>query len=218
MLPRTRNTNSPSCIPNSGQSDSCMCQRKSDVYVPYEYSFTNTRNPFFYFWLCWVFLAAHGLSLVVESRGCSLVVVRGLLIAVASLVAEHGLQACRLQKLQQEASGVVMHGPSCFTACGIFLDRGSNLCPLHRQAVSYHCTTTEVQHKELLREKLQFFEVTFQITAFSESESCSVVSSSLQPYSPTIQSMDYIVHGLLQARILEWVAIPFSRGSSQPRD
>ena len=26
------------------------------------------------------------------------------------------------------------------------------------------------------------------------------------------------VHGILQARILEWIAIPFSRGSSQPRD
>ena len=26
------------------------------------------------------------------------------------------------------------------------------------------------------------------------------------------------VHGLLQARILEWVAIPFSRGSFQPKD
>ena len=26
------------------------------------------------------------------------------------------------------------------------------------------------------------------------------------------------VHRILQARILEWVAIPFSRGSSQPRD
>ena len=26
------------------------------------------------------------------------------------------------------------------------------------------------------------------------------------------------VHGIIQARILEWVAIPFSRGSSQPRD
>ena len=26
------------------------------------------------------------------------------------------------------------------------------------------------------------------------------------------------VHGIPQARILEWVAIPFSRGSSQPRD
>ena len=26
------------------------------------------------------------------------------------------------------------------------------------------------------------------------------------------------VHGILQARILEWVAVPFSRGSSWPRD
>ena len=29
---------------------------------------------------------------------------------------------------------------------------------------------------------------------------------------------DSSVHGILQARILEWVAIPFSRRSSQPRD
>ena len=36
---------------------------------------------------------------------------------------------------------------------------------------------------------------------------------------PTLcDSMDYTVHGILQARILEWVAFPFSRGSSQPRD
>ena len=33
-------------------------------------------------------------------------------------------------------------------------------------------------------------------------------------YSPPGSS----VHGILQARILEWVAIPFSRGSSRPRD
>ena len=31
-------------------------------------------------------------------------------------------------------------------------------------------------------------------------------------------STDYTVHGILKARILEWVAFPFSRGSSQPRD
>ena len=30
--------------------------------------------------------------------------------------------------------------------------------------------------------------------------------------------MDYTVHGILQARILEWVAFSFSRGSFQPRD
>ena len=38
------------------------------------------------------------------------------------------------------------------------------------------------------------------------------MSNSLQPHGL------YTVHGILQARILEWVAIPFSRGSSQPRD
>ena len=36
---------------------------------------------------------------------------------------------------------------------------------------------------------------------------------------PTLcDPMDYTVHGILQARILEWVAFPFYRGSSQPRD
>ena len=30
--------------------------------------------------------------------------------------------------------------------------------------------------------------------------------------------VDYTVHGILQARILELVAVSFSRGSSQPRD
>ena len=35
---------------------------------------------------------------------------------------------------------------------------------------------------------------------------------------PTLcDPMDCIVYGILQAKILEWVAIPFSRGSSQPR-
>ena len=29
---------------------------------------------------------------------------------------------------------------------------------------------------------------------------------------------DYTVHGILQGRILEWLAFPFSRGSFQPRD
>ena len=29
---------------------------------------------------------------------------------------------------------------------------------------------------------------------------------------------DFTVHEILQARIMEWVHVPFSRGSSQPRD
>ena len=36
---------------------------------------------------------------------------------------------------------------------------------------------------------------------------------------PTLcDPLDYTVYGILQARLLEWVAFPFSRGSSQPRD
>ena len=56
---------------------------------------------------------------------------------------------------------------------------------------------------------------------------------SAQPYCPALTSVHvkvaqscltlcnfvyYTVHGILQARILECVAFPFSKGSSQPRD
>ena len=51
----------------------------------------------------------------------------------------------------------------------------------------------------------------FYSKSLSVSESHSVMSDSFDP-------MDYIVHGIFQARILEWIAIPFSRGSSQPRN
>ena len=52
---------------------------------------------FFLFWLCWVFIAGRGLSLVAPSGGYSLLRCAGFsfavasLIEVASLVAEHGL-------------------------------------------------------------------------------------------------------------------------------
>ena len=39
-----------------------------------------------------------------------------------------------------------------------------------------------------------------------------------QSYPTVCNPMDYTVHGILQARILEWVALPFSSRSSQPRD
>ena len=47
---------------------------------------------------------------------------------------------------------------------------------------------------------------------------CSVAQSCLTLYNPMEYSPpDSSVHGVLQARILEWVAIFSSRGSSQPR-
>ena len=44
----------------------------------------------------------------------------------------------------------------------------------------------------------------------------SVVSDSCDPIEGSLPGSS--VHGILQARILKWVAISFSRGSSQPRD
>ena len=47
--------------------------------------------------------------------------------------------------------------------------------------------------------------------------SCLVVSDSVRPHE-LYNLPGSSVHGISQARILEWVAIPFSRGSSQLRD
>ena len=65
-------------------------------------------NIFFLFWLCWVFPALCGLSLIAMNWG---------------------FYCCRPQAL--ECSLVELaHWLSCFTACGIFPDWGMNLCPL----------------------------------------------------------------------------------------
>ena len=58
-----------------------------------------------------------GYSLVVASGSCSRVAVHGLLIAVASPIAEHGHWGT-------QASVVAMQGLSCSAACGIFPDQG----------------------------------------------------------------------------------------------
>ena len=48
-------------------------------------------NLFIYLWLHWVFIAARRLFSSCGERELLFIAVRGLLIAVASLVAEHGL-------------------------------------------------------------------------------------------------------------------------------
>ena len=63
----------------------------------------------------------------------------GLLIEVASLVAEHRLESMQASVvadlgLQSTDSVVVVHRLSCFMVCGIFLNQGSNLCLLHWEA------------------------------------------------------------------------------------
>ena len=83
---------------------------------------------FIYFWLCWVFVSVQGLSLVVASGGHSSSRCAGLSLSGPLLL--------RSTSSRRAGSVVVAHGPSCSTACGIFPDQGSNLCPLHWQADS----------------------------------------------------------------------------------
>ena len=83
-----------------------------------------------------------------REQGLLFVAVCGLLMAVASLVAEHRLLVHGLQYLWHKVSVVVARGLwsagsvvvahrlSRSVACGIFPNQGSNPCPLHWQADS----------------------------------------------------------------------------------
>ncbi len=83
---------------------------------------------FIYFWLGWVFISVRGLSLVVASRGRSSLRCTGLSLSRPLLLRSTGSR--------RAGSVVVAYGPSRSATCGIFPDRGSNPCPLHRQADS----------------------------------------------------------------------------------
>ena len=71
---------------------------------------------FIYFWLHWVCMAVHRISLIAVSLGFSL---------------------WWLLLLQGTGSEAVAHGHRCSEACGIFPDQGWNSCPLHWQTDSY---------------------------------------------------------------------------------
>ena len=103
---------------------------------------------FIYFWLRWIFVAAHGLSLVVVSRGysslwCMSFSLRWLLLLKSTGSRHAGFSSCGLRAsvvvargLWSSGSEVVAQGLSCSMACEIFPDQGSKPCPLHWQADS----------------------------------------------------------------------------------
>ena len=84
-----------------------------------------------YYLLVWAVLGlccCTGFSLVAVNGGYSLVAVPGLLITLASLVEEHGLQGAQASAvvapgLQSTGSVVVVHGLRCPAACGILVPK-----------------------------------------------------------------------------------------------
>ena len=65
------------------------------------------------------------------------------------------------------------------------------------------CTTHGSNWGSILHFSLYQWKVNVEVT-----QSCPTLCAPL----------DHTVHGILQARVLEWVAFPFSKGNSQPRD
>ena len=59
------------------------------------------------------------------------------MLGLSLVVASMGFSSLQNTCSRRVDSVVVAHGLSCSTACGIFLDQGSNPCPLHQQADSY---------------------------------------------------------------------------------
>ena len=78
--------------------------------------------------LHWVFAAVRRLSLVAAGAGCSSECCAGFSLLWFLLWESAGTRA----------SVAVERGPRCSEACGIFLDLGSNPCPSHGLADSYH--------------------------------------------------------------------------------
>ena len=106
----------------------------------------------------------------------------------------HGLQPTRLLcpwDFPGKDTGVGGH----FLLQGIFPTQGSNPGLLHYRQILYQLSYKGKGKKS---------EVAQSCLTLCDPVDCSLQGSS--------------VHGILQARILEWVAISFSRGSSWPRD
>ena len=156
---------------------------------------------FFIFYLVLVVLGVcycTGFSLVEASGGCSLAVLCRRLIVVTCLVGHRlsGAPAlvvtpCRLSSYD--------HGLSWPVACGIFPNRGANLRLLHWQVDSLPLHHQGSPYKLI-------FKLAAAVAATAKSlQSCLTLCDPIDgspPGSP--------VPRILQARILEWVAISFS--------
>ena len=84
----------------------------------------------------------------------------------------------------------------------------------------FQCLSPTPGDFDMVRVKVRTFQRDLNVQPGStQSWSCGLemIVKVAQSCLTLCNSMVYTVHGILQARILEWVAIPFSGGSSQPR-
>ena len=96
-----------------------------------------------YFWLRWVFVVAHGLSLVAVGRDYSSCGARasrcgGFSCCRAQALGCQGFSSFSSRALVHRLSGCA-HGRSCSAACGIFLDQALNSVPCIGRQILTQC-------------------------------------------------------------------------------
>ena len=111
------------------------------------------------------------------------------------------------------SSLVVAHKPSCPTAGGIFPDQGLIHVPCIGRQIPNHWHTRKFP--KLLFDTSCVLSNPSQSTEQGEMKEVKVKVAQLYP--TLCDPMNYTVHGILQARTLERVGVPFSSGLSQPR-
>ena len=153
--------------------------------------------------LRWVFVAVHGLSLIAASRGYSLVAMHGLLIEWLPLLQGAGSRAscCSMwaQELWQRDLGAQGHVRSSQT-------RDQTLVPCTSRQILYHWTTRELPSTVFL----------WEWKWKSESEVAQLCPTLCDHMDCSLPG--FSVHGIFLARVLQWVAFSFSRGSFWLRD
>ena len=98
------------------------------LYLALEHNFLIKKKSFTcLFWLHWVFIAMHR-----HSSSCG----KQTLLSSCGGWASHCVTSLVEHRFKGTCSVVVAHGPHCPMACGVFLDQGLKLCPLHWQADS----------------------------------------------------------------------------------
>ena len=100
--------------------------RINDLKVQAIFTFPPIHISLFFFFKLFIYFFLAALGLRCYAWAFSSCPERGLLFA----------DVCGLLLLRSTGSVVVVHGLSGSTACGNFLDQGSNPCPLHWQANS----------------------------------------------------------------------------------
>ena len=101
---------------------------------------------------------------------------------------------------------------SCLTYCNFWISAFSNFQCLPLQSMC----RVEIErsiHSLILIHQTDFYRLsvtTWCWVKMKVTQSCQTLC--------LCDPMDYVVRGILQARILEWIAYPFSSGSSQPRN